>query len=209
MFWTDCVLCGNLLSWIYFTCQIWFDLGIIDRSAYCDAQLPPENLREFLPRLIPVCFIHGFLSVCFQNHMGIWVFCESIFFCISVIFPAPLFRFCCLTWFMLMTMSHFWRLRFGVWFIFRFQISTKYYVVNCFCLAKHYYVIAGGWISARSWSGFVAISFLFLLKKWAYFFGNSKIITLEIIVDRTSNLDFILHVFMVPRMVKTMYVVYL
>ncbi|KAK4261606.1 hypothetical protein QN277_004577 [Acacia crassicarpa] len=24
------------------------------RSAYCDAQLPPENLREFLPRLIPV-----------------------------------------------------------------------------------------------------------------------------------------------------------
>ncbi|KAJ6739285.1 TRANSPORTIN 1 ISOFORM 1 [Salix koriyanagi] len=27
-------------------CEFW--------SAYCDAQLPPENLREFLPRLIPV-----------------------------------------------------------------------------------------------------------------------------------------------------------
>lgn len=24
------------------------------RSAYCDARLPPENLLEFLPRLIPV-----------------------------------------------------------------------------------------------------------------------------------------------------------
>lgn len=32
------------------------------RSAYCDAQLPPENLREFLPRLIPVILvIHIFL----------------------------------------------------------------------------------------------------------------------------------------------------
>ncbi|KAL6010691.1 Transportin-1 [Asimina triloba] len=29
-------------------------LIMIDRSAYCDAQLPHENLREFLPRLIPV-----------------------------------------------------------------------------------------------------------------------------------------------------------
>ncbi|XP_006364503.1 transportin-1 isoform X1 [Solanum tuberosum] len=28
------------------SCEFW--------SAYCDAQLPPENLREFLPRLIPV-----------------------------------------------------------------------------------------------------------------------------------------------------------
>ncbi|KAI9122774.1 hypothetical protein K1719_005663 [Acacia pycnantha] len=27
-------------------CEFW--------SAYCDAQLPPENLREFLPRLIPM-----------------------------------------------------------------------------------------------------------------------------------------------------------
>ncbi|GAB4850714.1 Transportin-1 [Ancistrocladus abbreviatus] len=27
-------------------CEFW--------SAYCDAQLPPENLREFLPRLIPI-----------------------------------------------------------------------------------------------------------------------------------------------------------
>ena len=36
-------------------------LIITGRSAYCDAQLPPENLREFLPRLIPVLhkpFIH-------------------------------------------------------------------------------------------------------------------------------------------------------
>ncbi|MCD7466207.1 Transportin-1 [Datura stramonium] len=29
-------------------------LTLFNRSAYCDAQLPPENLREFLPRLIPV-----------------------------------------------------------------------------------------------------------------------------------------------------------
>ncbi|GMY14006.1 transportin-1 [Fagus crenata] len=28
------------------SCEFW--------SAYCDAQLPPENLREFLPRLIPI-----------------------------------------------------------------------------------------------------------------------------------------------------------
>lgn len=27
------------------------------RSAYCDAQLPPENLREYLPRLIPVSVV--------------------------------------------------------------------------------------------------------------------------------------------------------
>lgn len=29
---------------------------MIDRSAYCDAQLPLENLKIFLPRLIPVCY---------------------------------------------------------------------------------------------------------------------------------------------------------
>ncbi|KAI5647783.1 hypothetical protein M9H77_33788 [Catharanthus roseus] len=31
-----------------------FCLLVIDRSAYCDAQLPPENLKDFLPRLLPV-----------------------------------------------------------------------------------------------------------------------------------------------------------
>ncbi|XP_045788243.1 transportin-1-like [Trifolium pratense] len=28
------------------SCEFW--------SAYCDAQMPPENLREYLPRLIPI-----------------------------------------------------------------------------------------------------------------------------------------------------------
>ncbi|CAK8571253.1 unnamed protein product [Lathyrus sativus] len=28
------------------SCEFWF--------VYCDAQMPPENLREFLPRLIPI-----------------------------------------------------------------------------------------------------------------------------------------------------------
>lgn len=32
----------------------YYSLLVIDRSAYCDAQLPPENLKDFLPQLIPV-----------------------------------------------------------------------------------------------------------------------------------------------------------
>jgi hypothetical protein len=37
------MLCSVITAVIYF------------RSAYCDVSMPPEGLREFLPRLIPVC----------------------------------------------------------------------------------------------------------------------------------------------------------
>ncbi|KAJ0097065.1 hypothetical protein Patl1_28098 [Pistacia atlantica] len=32
------------------------------KSAYCDAQLPPENLKEFLPRLLPVLLSNMFYA---------------------------------------------------------------------------------------------------------------------------------------------------
>lgn len=73
------------------------------RSAYCDVSMPPEGLREFLPRLIPV---YVFLIVQISAAVP-WSWIQ--FLTLHMFSP----RHCCRTWFMLMTMSHLLMLRCG------------------------------------------------------------------------------------------------
>lgn len=86
---------------------------MIDRSAYCDAQLPPENLKDFLPQLIPVWLkLKFFFPHSCTDFCSVWKFNFSCmyYFC----------RFCYPTWHMLMMMNHLLRLRSSFLFIFWF-----------------------------------------------------------------------------------------
>lgn len=74
------------------------------RSAYCDAQLPPENLREFLPRLIPVNLI---TRIFFYNYFTMW---GSDF----EIYLSHLCRYCCQTWRTQMMMNRLLKPRFAL-----------------------------------------------------------------------------------------------
>lgn len=67
------------------------------RSAYCDAQLPPENLREYLPRLIPVNLI---IDILFYSCFTVQGFKFEIY-----PFLLHLCRYCCQTWLMRMMMN--------------------------------------------------------------------------------------------------------
>jgi hypothetical protein len=44
------------------------------RSAYCDVSMPPEGLREFLPRLIPVCLTSN------ENKCTVEMVTDSMFY---------------------------------------------------------------------------------------------------------------------------------
>jgi hypothetical protein len=98
------------------------------RSAYCDVSMPPEGLREFLPRLIPV-----YVFLVLQISAAVPLLLDIISY-IPIFFP----RLCCRTWYMRMMMSLLMMLRCGkllISFMFdpvghqwQYLILIKYYI---------------------------------------------------------------------------------
>lgn len=125
--WRCIFLILSQLNCLLYTILIWYSV-FWQRSAYCDAQLPPENLREFLPRLIPVELIvwRIFFSFLWSSfYYGVFGMC---FFNI----PCHFYRFCCLTWLTLTMMSPLLMLRLSLLgqFVFFSDYELAFVVVD-------------------------------------------------------------------------------
>lgn len=72
---------------------------VIYRSAYCDANLPPEGLRAVLPRLIPVCV----WCQCLSSIIIYRIILKYKFSCLW----SVIYRFYYQIWHMLMMMNHY------------------------------------------------------------------------------------------------------
>lgn len=86
-----------IMGWLSLLSCLWV---FILRSAFCEAHLPPDLLREYLPRLIDVsnapylifesCFCEAVLTLC----ASVFIFCSSYL----PIFGDNDFVFCSMCW---------------------------------------------------------------------------------------------------------------